>query len=132
MEQDRRDRDRRIEDALVEVILAVEARDHAGRLAEYAETRIGGALRRLLADDVDVAQAAQLCQLTVHDVRRLSRHRRTRRSQPEPAPTDVSAVADQSSTEHETGPTRIAVRRRRLDASYRAATLHAPSAAAAS
>ncbi len=117
MEQDRRDRDRRIEDALVEVILALQAREHAGRLAEYAETRIGGALRRLLADDVDVAQAAQLCQLTVHDVRRLSRHRRTRRSQPEPAPTDVSAVADQSSTEHEIGPTRIAVRRRRLDAS---------------
>jgi len=95
MEKDRRDRDRRIEDASVEVILALEARDHAGRLAEYAETRIGGALRRLLADDVDVAQAAELCQLTVHDVRRLSRHRRTRRSQPEPAPTDVSAVADQ-------------------------------------
>jgi hypothetical protein len=67
MEQDRRDRDRRIEDALVEVILAQEARDHAGRLAEYAETRIGGALRRLLADDVDVAQAAQLCQLTCVD-----------------------------------------------------------------
>ncbi len=67
MEQDRRDRDRRIEDALVEVILALQARDHAGRLAEYAETRIGGALRRLLADDVDVAQAAQLCQLTCVD-----------------------------------------------------------------
>jgi len=49
------------------VILAREARDHAGRLAEYAETRIGGALRRLLADDVDVAQAAQLCQLTCVD-----------------------------------------------------------------
>lgn len=95
MEQDRRDRDRRIEDALAEVILALQARDHAGRLAEYADTRIGGALRRLLADDVDVARVAQLCELTVHDVRRLSRHRRTRRSQPVHASAEGGEAADQ-------------------------------------
>ena len=95
MEQDRRDRDRRIQDALVEVILALEALHHAGRLAEYADTRIARALRRLPPDDVDVAQAAQLCQLTVQDLRRLSRHQRTRRSQPVPTLAEGGAAADQ-------------------------------------
>lgn len=99
-EQNRRGLDRRIEDALVEVILAVEARDHAGRLAEYAETRIAGALRRLLADDVDVAQAAQLCELTVQDVRRLTRHRRIRRSEGLPPSAERDAAAVQ---EHQQG-----------------------------
>jgi len=45
-----------------------------------AETRVGAALRRLLAEDIDVDRAAELCQLPARDVRRLSRDRRNRSS----------------------------------------------------
>jgi len=45
-----------------------------------AETRVGAALRRLLAEDIDVDRAAALCQLPARDVRRLSRDRRNRSS----------------------------------------------------
>ena len=90
-DQDRADRDRRIEAAAAEVFLGLAAREHAAALVCDAETRAGAALRRLLAEDIDVDQAAELSGLTVREVRRLSRDRRRPSSVPvrepgEPAP----------------------------------------------
>lgn len=79
-DRDRRDLDRRIEAAAGEVFLGLAARDHAAALVSDAETRVGAALRRLLAEDIDVDRAAALCELTAREVRRISRDRRTRRS----------------------------------------------------
>ncbi len=79
-DQDRRDRDRRIEAAAAEVFLSLAAREHAAALVCDAETRVGAALRRLLAEDIDVDRAAALCELSVREVRRLSRDRRNRSS----------------------------------------------------
>lgn len=79
-DRDRADRDRRIEAAAAEVFLGLIARDHAAYLMSDAETRVGAALRRLLAKDIDVDRAAALCELTAREVRRLSRDRRKPRS----------------------------------------------------
>lgn len=69
-------RNRRIEDAAVEVFLGLAARGHATALVSDAETRVGAALRRVLAEEIDVERAAALCELSVREVRRLSRTRR--------------------------------------------------------
>ncbi len=80
LDQQRRERDRRIETAAAEVFLGLEARTRAEQLVSDAEARVAIALRRLLAEHIDVSHVAELCQLTVHEVRRLSRHRRNSRS----------------------------------------------------
>ncbi len=87
--QQRRERDRRIEAAAAEIFLGLEARTRARQLACEAETRVAAALRRLRAEHIDVSHVAELCHLTVADVRRLSRRRRTGRSAMPGAPTDV-------------------------------------------
>ncbi len=61
----------------MEVLLGLSARDHAAHLVRDAETRVGAALRRILTEDITAEQAATLCGLTVADVRRLSRGRRS-------------------------------------------------------
>lgn len=73
-------RNRRIEDAAVEVFLGLAARGHATALVSDAETRVRAALRRVLAEGIDVEQAAALCGLSVREVRRLSRTRQKTRS----------------------------------------------------
>ncbi len=80
LDQHRRERDRRIEAAAAEVFLGLEDCARAGQLACEAETRVAAALRGLLAEHIAVSDVADLCQLTVKEVRRLSRHRRTGRS----------------------------------------------------
>lgn len=80
--QDRRERDRRIEAAAAEVFLGLRARAIAGEQLRDAEGRVAGGLRRLMAEQLNVDQAAHLCELTVQDARRLSRHRRARRTMP--------------------------------------------------
>jgi len=80
--QNRRERDRRIEAAAAEVFLGLRARALAGEQLREAEGHVAAGLRRLLAEQLDLGQAAQLCELTVQDARRLSRHRRARGSTP--------------------------------------------------
>lgn len=94
--QDRRERDRRIEAAAAEVFLGLRARAIAGEQLRDAEGRVAAGLRRLMAEQLDLGQAAQLCELTVQDARRLSRHRRPRTSTP--ASTDTPATALEGST----------------------------------
>lgn len=59
-----------------EVLVGMQARASANQLVEYAESRVAVALRRLLAEDVEIARAAELCELRARDVLRLSRYRR--------------------------------------------------------
>lgn len=110
LEQDRRARDRRIEDAAAEVFLALQARIRAAQLTCDAEAQAAAGLRRLFAEHLDVAQAAELCELTPEEVRTLTRNRRKRRSaapQPpvdpaaagrQPEPADVTAAGSSSSS----------------------------------
>ena len=64
------------------MFLGLEAREHPAALVCDAETRVGAALRRLLAENIDIDQAAELSGLTVREVRRLSRDRRRPSSVP--------------------------------------------------
>lgn len=57
------------------MFLGLEAREHPAALVCDAETRVGAALRRLLAENIDIDQAAELSGLTVREVRRLIRDR---------------------------------------------------------
>jgi len=66
-------RDAQIESAVSDVAKRRGERDRARRAVEDAEDEIGKALRRVLAEAVTINHAAELCGLTVGEVRRLSR-----------------------------------------------------------
>lgn len=91
-----RDRDARVEAAAVEVLLGLSARDHAAHLVSDAETRVGAALRRILAEDITVEQAATLCGRTIGNVRGLSRGGRSTssRAKGRPRRQDASVYQD--------------------------------------
>lgn len=63
------------------MFLGLRARTIAGEQLRDAEGRVAAGLRRLMAEQFDLDQAAT-GELTVQDARRLSRHRRTRKSRP--------------------------------------------------
>lgn len=66
-------RDAQIELAVSDVAKRRGERDRARRAVEDAEDEIGEALRRVLAEGVTINRAAELCQLTSAEVRRLVR-----------------------------------------------------------
>ena len=73
LDRDRAARDGRIEAAAAEVFVQQQARAEAEQAVVQADVEIGGALRLLLEDGLTVEAAAQLCDLTVAEVRRLTR-----------------------------------------------------------
>lgn len=73
LDRDRAARDGRIEAAAAEVFVQQQARADAEQAVVQADVEIGGALRLLLEDGLTVEAAAQLCDLTVAEVRRLTR-----------------------------------------------------------
>jgi hypothetical protein len=70
LDYDRAARDRRVEAAAAEAILALEVRGDAERDVRAAEVLVGDALHRILAEGVKVGSAAQLCHLSVGEVQR--------------------------------------------------------------
>lgn len=63
----------RIEEAAADVCVRVKARAAAQQAIRDAEDDIGEALRRLLAQKLTLRESAELCELTVSEVRKLSR-----------------------------------------------------------
>lgn len=75
LDRDRAARDRRVEDATTDVFLAFEARAKALRAAKEAEDTIAAAMKRLRAGDVRPEQIAELCEVSLGDVRRYSQRK---------------------------------------------------------
>ena len=73
LDYDRAARDRRVEAAAAEAILALGARDDATGQVRAAEVLAGDALARIIAEGVKVGGAARLCHLSVGEVHRLRR-----------------------------------------------------------
>ncbi len=63
----------RIDEAAADVYVRVRARAAAQQSIRDAEDDIGEALRRLLAEKLTLKESAELCELTVSEVRKLSR-----------------------------------------------------------
>jgi hypothetical protein len=70
LDYDRVARDRRVEAAAAEAILALGVRDDAVRDVRAAEVLVGDALQRIIAEGVKVGGAARLCHLAVGEVQR--------------------------------------------------------------
>lgn len=75
LDRDRAARDSRIETAAADVFVQQQLRVDAEQAVARADVAIGAALRRLLTDGVAVEGAAQLCDLSETEVRRLTRDR---------------------------------------------------------
>jgi hypothetical protein len=73
LDYDRAARDERVEAAAAEAILALGERDDALGHVQAAEGRAGDALRRIIAEGIKVDGLAQLCDVSVGEVRRLRR-----------------------------------------------------------
>jgi hypothetical protein len=73
LDRDRDARDRRLEHATAEVFVLLDQRAEAERQFDAVTAMLGGALRSLLAEGVDVRVAAQLVCMNVAEVRRLLR-----------------------------------------------------------
>ncbi len=73
LDEDRAARDERIEAGATSVYLAISERGEARLAAARAEQAMAVGLRAVLAEGVSVLRAAQLCELTVSEVRRLCR-----------------------------------------------------------
>jgi DNA-directed RNA polymerase specialized sigma24 family protein len=73
LDRDRAARDRRVEQAVAEVLMLLDEREQVQqRLAELAPAT-GQVLRRLQQEGITLAQAAKLCALEVAEVRQLTR-----------------------------------------------------------
>lgn len=70
---DRAAKDERIESSVAAVLMATADRDLARQAATRAEQVIGSALRDVLSEGVSIRGAAELCDLTVSEIRRLVR-----------------------------------------------------------
>jgi len=68
-----RRRKARIDEAAADVYVRVKARAAAQQAIRDAEEDVGEALRRLLAEKLTLKESAELCALTVSEVRKLSR-----------------------------------------------------------
>lgn len=75
LDRDRAARDGRIEAAAAEVFVQQQLRADAEQAVATADVAIGAALRLLLDDGVALEGAAQLCDLSETEVRRLTRGR---------------------------------------------------------
>jgi len=79
---DRAAKDERIESAAADVFLGMSRRDTARAKAQaeidLAETSIGDALRRMVAEGVALDDAAKMCELSGAEVRKLTRRRPAR------------------------------------------------------
>lgn len=74
LDHNRAERDRRVEDAIAEVLLQLEERTAAQHAVQAANLAIGAGLRRLLEDEnIGVEGVGRLVDLTVSEVRRLAR-----------------------------------------------------------
>jgi hypothetical protein len=73
MDYDRATRDKRVEAAAAEAILALGVRDDAAGQVRAAEVHAGDALGRIIDQGVKVGGVAQLCDLSVGEVQRLRR-----------------------------------------------------------
>lgn len=73
LDQGRAARDKRVESLAAEAILALGALDDQAGHVRVTEVRIGDALRAIIAEGVQEAGAAQLCDLSVGEVRRFRR-----------------------------------------------------------
>jgi len=71
LDAERSARDERIEAGAVSVYLAISERGEARLAAARAEQAMAVGLRAVLAEGVSVRRAAELCELTVSEVRRL-------------------------------------------------------------
>jgi len=79
LHSDRAAKDERIEAAAADVFLGLNRRDTAQAKAQAeidaAETSIGDALRRMVAEGVALDDAARMCQLSGAEVRKLTRRK---------------------------------------------------------
>ena len=73
LDRARDEQDARIEEATASVLVALEARAEAEGAVREATTRVGAALRLVLAEEVSVERAAALVDIDVSDVRRFVR-----------------------------------------------------------
>jgi hypothetical protein len=73
LDHDRSARDRRVEAATAEAILALGERDDALGQVRAAQGRVGDALRRIVVEGIKVDGVARLCDVSVGEVRRLLR-----------------------------------------------------------
>jgi len=75
LDRDRAARDQRIEDATTEVFLAFEVRAQAVQAVGEAEDKIAAAVQLIRGEDVKPGQIAELCEMSLGDVRRYSQRR---------------------------------------------------------
>jgi hypothetical protein len=73
LDYDRAAREKRVEAAAAEAILALGAREDATGQVRAAEVLAGDALARIIAEGVKVGGAARLCHLSVGEVHRFRR-----------------------------------------------------------
>jgi hypothetical protein len=73
LDYDRAAREKRVEAAAAEAILALGAREDATGQVRAAEVLAGDALQRIIAEGVKVGGAARLCHLSVGQVHRFRR-----------------------------------------------------------
>ena len=73
LERERLERQKRIEDAVTAVYVAIDRRALAEAAVVDADHQVGSALGAILDEGVDVKRVAALCDLTPTDVRRLTR-----------------------------------------------------------
>ena len=71
LDKDKEARDARIDQAVADVYLAREHRAEALAAVERADTKIGDAITRVLAEGVPIAQVAELAELRVNQVQKL-------------------------------------------------------------
>jgi DNA-directed RNA polymerase specialized sigma24 family protein len=71
LDRARDEQDQRIEEATASALVALEVRSGAERSLGSATSKVGEALKLLLAEDVSVDRAAALLELDVSEVRRL-------------------------------------------------------------
>lgn len=73
LDRDRAARDNRVEQAAAKVFVLLEQHAEAERAMQDAHAGVGKALRELLEEGITVDGVAELCELEVGEVRRLSR-----------------------------------------------------------
>jgi hypothetical protein len=76
LDRDRKARDERIEAAAAQVFAGVTAREEALEGVTRAEATVGDGLRALTGEGLTVSQVAELCELTLGEVQRLTKRQR--------------------------------------------------------
>jgi hypothetical protein len=89
LDKHRAERDARVEATAAAVFTAIAARQAAHGEVHLAEKSIADGLATLLSDGLSAEQAAELCELTPADVRRLVRQHKSPRAHTAASPTSV-------------------------------------------